>query len=128
VLGPGAAGSYQVTTEQPSTGKHAAQLSLSSGAGAWSALSLRQSGLRLDNGITYRVSLWARSTGPRDIRVRVTTAVGEVIASRILSIDATWRPVTFDVTAIGTIDGAALVIETGIASQTVWLDDVGFGP
>jgi hypothetical protein len=127
VVGTGAAGSYEVTTEQPSSGKQAASLSLSSGAGPWSALSLRQGGLRLDNGITYHVSLWARSTGPRDIRVRVTTAVAEVIASRILSIDSTWRLVSFDVTAIGTVEGAVLVIETGISGQTVWLDDVGFG-
>jgi len=128
VLGTGASGSYTITTDDPASGTSAALLSLTGGVGPWSAASLRQGGLRLDNGAVYHVQVWARSNGPRDIRVRVTSGLGEVIASRILTIGTDWSQVGFDVTPIGSVDGASLVIETGISPQPVWLDDLGLGP
>ena len=128
VLAGSATGSFTVTTDDPASGAADGLITLSSGAGPWSAASLSQGGLQLDNGTNYHVRVWARSTGPRDIRVRVTTGLGEVIASRILSIGAEWTEVAFDLTAIGTLTDASLVVETGISSQPVWLDDLGIGP
>ncbi|MEO5884442.1 MAG: carbohydrate binding domain-containing protein [Candidatus Limnocylindrales bacterium] len=127
VLGAGAAGAYTITGQEPRSGDNAAQLTLSSGAGPWSAASLRQGSLRLTNGATVRVSLWARSTGPRNIRLRITTSLGEIIASRILPVDATWRQVSFDVTPIGSVEDAVLMIEVGQSDEPVWVDDVGLG-
>ena len=66
-------------------GAHAGRITLTSGGGASSAATLRQSGLQLGNGGAYQVGLWARSTAPRDIRVRVTNELGQVLVSRTLT-------------------------------------------
>lgn len=128
VLGVGASGTFTVTGQGTASGSSAGEITLTGGSGPWSAASLRQGGLRLDNGTLYHVIVTARAAAPRDIRVRVTTPAGAVIASRILSIGTTWAPVGFDLTAIGTVIDARLVIETGVVDGTVWLDDLVVAP
>lgn len=128
VLGNGASGSFTITDQDTASGDAAGMITLTGGVGPWSAASLRQGGLRLDNGTIYHVIVTARAAAPRDIRVRLTTPAGAVIGSRILTIGTTWTPVGFDVTAIGSVDDAVLLIETGLADGTVWLDDLAVAP
>lgn len=127
VLGPGASGAFDVVSDEVHSGEGAALIAQSSSPGAWSDIALRQDGIRLENGTTVRVQLWARSTAARNIRVRITTGLGEIVASRILPIDTSWSLVSFDLTAIGTITDAVLTIEAGLSGQPVWIDDLSVG-
>lgn len=126
-VGPGASGTFRIVSDDVHSGTGAARIVVTGGTGPWSAGSLRQDGLVFANGSTVTVSMWVHSTAVRDIRIRVTTGLGEVIASRIETVDATWRWVTFDFTAIGRVDDASLVIEIGRSGEPVWIDDVGVG-
>jgi hypothetical protein len=88
---------------------------------------VEQGGLTLESGTTYVVSLAVRSTAARDIRIRLSTELGEVIASRVLPVTTTWTTVSFQVTPIGSFQDVTLLIEIGASSQRIWLDDIGLG-
>ena len=127
VLAPGAAGTFDRTTTDHFSGAASAVVTVTTGAGSPSAASVQQGGLTLESGQTYRVSLAVRSTAPRDIRIRLSTDLGEVIASRVLPVTATWTTVSFLVTPIGQFQNVTLEVEVGASSQRIWLDDVSLG-
>lgn len=127
VLASGAAGTFERTTVDPYSGHASAVVTVTGGAGPWSALSVEQGGLTLESGVTYRVSLAVRSTAAREIRIRLSTALGEVIASRVLPVTATWTTVSFQVTPIGRFQDVTLQIEAGASGQRIWMDDVSLG-
>lgn len=127
VLAPGAAGTLERTTIEPFAGKGSAVVTVTSGAGAPSAASVEQGGLTLESGRTYVVSLAVRSTAAREIRIRLTTGLGEVIASRVLSVTSSWTTVSFPVTPIGQFRDVRLQVEVGASSQQIWLDEVSLG-
>jgi len=81
----------------------------------------------LENGRTYVISLAVRSTADREIRIRLTTGLGEVIASRVVSVTASWATQTFTVTPIGQFRDVRLQVEVGASGQRIWLDDVALG-
>jgi carbohydrate binding protein with CBM4/9 domain len=127
VLAPGAAGTLERTTAQPFAGKGSALVTITNGAGTPSALSVEQGGLTLENGRTYVVSLAVRSTADREVRIRLTTGLGEVIASRVVSVTASWATQSFTVTPIGQFRDVRLQVEVGASGQRIWLDDVALG-
>jgi hypothetical protein len=125
--GLGATAAFDVTNESPHGGTGVGRITIASGAGAWSAATLSQSGLQLSNGQAAQLTLWARSTVPRDIRVRVTNELGQVLLSRTFSLTADWQPFTATLTTIGEVRDGSLLIETGASAEPVWLDDLTFG-
>ena len=127
VLAPGAAGTLERTTTDHFSGAASAVVIVTAGVGSPSAASVEQGGLTLESGQTYRVSLAVRSTAPRDIRIRLSTDLGEVIASRVLPVSATWTTVSFLVTPIGQFQDVTLQVEVGASGQRIWLDDVSLG-
>jgi hypothetical protein len=124
VLAPGAAGTLQRTTTDHFTGTASGVVDITAGAGSPSAVSVEQGGLSLSNGVTYHVSLAVKSTAAREIRVRLVTAIGEVIASRVLPVGTTWATASFDVTPIGRYSDVTLKLEVGASGQRIWMDDV----
>jgi hypothetical protein len=74
--------------------------------------------------VTYHVSLAVKSIAAREIRVRLVTVLGEVIASRVLPVTTTWVTVSFEVTPIGRYEDVTLELEVGASSQRIWIDDV----
>jgi hypothetical protein len=125
--GVGATAAFDVTNEAPHGGTGVGHITIASGAGAWSAATLSQGGLQLSNGQAAQLTLWARSTAPRDIRVRVTNELGQVLLSRTFSLTADWQPFTATLTTIGEVRDGSLLIETGASAEPVWLDDLSFG-
>ena len=124
MLGPGAAGTLERTTTDHFTGTAAAVVDITAGAGPPSAVSVEQGGLSLSNGVTYHVSLAVKSIAAREIRVRLVTGLGEVIASRVLPVGTTWATVSFEVTPLGRYSDVTLKLEVGASGQRIWMDDV----
>lgn len=124
VLAPGVSGTFVRTTVDPYAGSASAVVSPDGGVGPLSGLTVEQGGLTLESGVSYQVSLAVRSTAAREIRIRLSTTLGEVIASRVLAVTSTWTMVSFPVTPIGRFQDVTLQIETGGSAQGIWLDDV----
>jgi hypothetical protein len=124
VLAAGAAGTLERTTTDHFSGLASGVVDITAGAGTPSAVSVEQGGLSLSNGVTYRVSLAVRTTAAREIRIRLVTGLGEVIASRVLPVSTNWTTVSFELTPIGGYQDVTLHIEVGASSQRFWMDDV----
>jgi Carbohydrate binding domain len=124
VLASGAAGTLERTTIEHFTGTASGVVDITAVAGSPSAVSVEQGGLSLSNGVTYHVSLAVKSTAAREIRVRLVTGLGEVIASRVLPVTTTWVTVSFEVTPIGRYSDVTLKLEVGASGQRIWMDDV----
>ena len=127
VLAPGAAGTLERTVADHFAGSASAVVSVTGPVGPPSAVSVEQGGLTLTNGVTYTVSMAVRSTAPREIRVRLSTPLGQVIASRVLPVTSTWTVVAFEVTPIGGYQDVTMHIEVGASSQRIWLDALSLG-
>jgi Carbohydrate binding domain len=126
-LAPGAEGTFDRTTTEPSSGTASAVVAVTGPIGPQSDVSVEQGGLTLSNGVTYTVSLAVRATAAREIRVRLSTPLGEVIASRVLPVTTIWSTVAFQVTPIGDFEDVTIHIEVGASSQRIWLDAVSLG-
>lgn len=124
VLAPGVAGTLVRATVDPYAGSASAVVTPDDGVSPLSGLSVEQGGLTLESGVTYQVSLAVRSAAAREIRIRLSTTLGEVIASRVLPVTSTWTVLSFPVTPIGRFQDVTLQIEAGGSGQGVWLDDV----
>lgn len=127
VLATGAAGTLERTTTDHFSGVAAAVVTVTAGAGSPSTVSMEQGGLTLESGQTYVMSLAVRSAADREIRVRLSTGLGEVIASRVLPVTTTWTVVSFPVTPIGRFQDVTLMVEVGASNQRIWLDNVSLG-
>ncbi len=127
VLAPGASGALERTVADHFAGSASAMVSVTGPIGAPSAVSVEQGGLTLTNGVTYTVSMAVRSTATRELRVRLSTPLGEVIASNVLPVTTTWTVVSFQVTPIGSYQDVTLHLEVGASGQRIWLDVVSLG-
>jgi carbohydrate binding protein with CBM4/9 domain len=127
VLAPGAAGTFERTVADHFAGSASAVVSVTGPVGPPSAVTVEQGGLTLSSGVTYTVSMAVRSTAARDIRVRLSTPTGQVIASRVLPVTSTWTTVSFEVTPIGGYQDVTMHIEAGASSQRIWLDALSLG-
>ena len=125
VLSGNAQASPSADSQLPHAGKISARIDITvPGAIPW--ISLQQGGLTIEAGSNYNVSLWARSTAPRQIRVRITGPTGQVLGngSYVASIGPAWSVVTFSMQSIVQTSSAVLAIDVGGSAETVWLDDV----
>jgi hypothetical protein len=70
--------------------------------------------------------LWARSTAPRQIRVRVIGPGGQTLGNGTspFVITPTWAVLTFTMTSIVPTDNGSIAIDVGGSGETVWVDDV----
>lgn len=127
VLATGAAGTLERTTTDHFSGAASAVVTVTAGAGSPSTVSVEQGGLTLESGQTYVMSIAVRSAADREIRIRLSTGLGEVIASRVLPVTTTWTIVSFPVTPIGRFQNVTLMVEVGASGQRIWLDDVSLG-
>jgi cell division septation protein DedD len=125
--GSGVSAAFDVTDEAPHGGTKVGRITIAAGAGDWSAATLSQAGIQLSNGQTRQLTIWARASAPRDIRVRVTNELGQVLLSRTFSVTTEWQGFTATLTAIGEVRDGSLLIETGASAEPVWLDDLSFG-
>lgn len=88
-------------------------------------IALQQGGLTIEAAGIYRVSLWARSTTTRQIRIRITTAGGQTLGdgTNLFTIGPDWAPLTFDASSFLGSDSAVFAIEVGQGGEPVWVDD-----
>lgn len=98
------------------------------GSAAYSGISLRQSGLRIEAGRQYTLTLWVRGEAAREVRVRIASTVGASYLARTAPVSAMWSPVTFPFIAPATDTNAVLEIDLGRSDVTTWIDSVSFRP
>jgi hypothetical protein len=120
----------------PHSGKAAARIDISAFDGIPQAISLQQTGVTLEQGAKYRVSIALRSSANRAVRVRVTSSTppAQTYATQSLLVGTTWTVQTFEFTTAVGGSGRLFTIEVGQAGGSVWIDDVSiarvspFGP
>ena len=127
-VGLGAQASLAADTTAPAAGTTAAVVDITVGSAAYSGISLRQPGMRIEVGRHYLLTLWMRSETTRDIRVRITSTAGNSYVARTATVGPAWAPITFPIIASGTDQNAVLEIDLGRSDVTTWLDSVSFRP
>lgn len=98
------------------------------GSPAYSGVSLRQPGVRLEAGRQYTLSLWVRAESARDIRISISSTFGASYLARTASATSAWSHVVFPFTASVTDLNATLEIDLGRSDLTTWVDTVSFRP
>jgi hypothetical protein len=127
-VGLGAQASLAADTNAPSAGTTAAVVDITVGSPAYSGISLRQPGMRIEVGRHYLLTMWMRSETTREIRVRITSTAGNSYVARTATVGPAWAPITFQIIAPGTDQNAVLAIDLGRSDVTTWLDSVSFRP
>ncbi len=127
-VGLGGQASLAADTSAPAAGTTAAVVDITVGSPAYSGISLRQPGLRIEVGRHYLLTLWMRSETAREIRVRITSTAGNSYVARTATVGPAWAPITFPIIASGTDQNAVLAIDLGRSDVTTWLDSVSFRP
>jgi hypothetical protein len=89
-------------------------------------ISLQQHGLSIVGGATYHVTLYAKSTAPRQILVRIVGPSGQTLGdgSQEFQIGTSWGLYYLDMSSFLSTDNAYIAIDMGGTGETVWLDDV----
>ena len=126
LVATGSAATVTADTTAPASGKTAARVDISTGSPAYGGISLQQAGLQIEAGGVYTVSLAARATDAREIRVRITSTSGETYAPELIVIGKAWAKSTFTFTASVTDPNAVIAIDFGRWDQTTWIDAVSF--
>ena len=67
-------------TTAPASGKIAARLDITTGSPAYGGISLQQGGLHIEAGGVYVISLSTRAAAAREVRVRITSSIGDFIS------------------------------------------------
>ncbi|HET9754981.1 MAG TPA: hypothetical protein VFP66_00650 [Candidatus Limnocylindrales bacterium] len=127
-VGLGGQASLAADTSAPSAGTTAAVVDITVGSPAYSGISLRQPGMRIEVGRHYLLTMWMRSEIAREIRVRITSTAGNSYVARTATVGPAWAPITFQIIAPGTDQNAVLAIDLGRSDVTTWLDSVSFRP
>jgi len=127
-VGQGAQASLAADISAPAAGTTAARVDIAVGSAAYSGISLRQPGLRIEAGRQYTLTLWVRAETAREIRVRIGSTVGASYLARTATVSPVWSPVTFPFIAPATDASAVLEIDLGRSDVTTWVDSVSFRP
>jgi len=127
-VGHGAQASPAADTSAPAAGTTAARVDIAVGSAAYSGISLRQPGLRIEAGRQYTLTLWVRAETAREVRVRIASTVGASYLARTATVSPVWSPVTFPFIAPATDANAVLEIDLGRSDVTTWIDSVSFRP
>jgi hypothetical protein len=113
-------------TTAPASGKVAARLDITTGSPAYGGISLQQGGLHIEAGGVYVISLSTRAAAAREVRVRITSSIGDSYLTRVLTAGVAWTKSSITFTAPVTDPDAVLAIDFGRWDQTTWIDAVSF--
>jgi hypothetical protein len=107
------------------TGSFSARIDISAPSGKRAGIAFQQGGLTVEAAAIYHVSLFARSTTQREIRIRITSATGQTLGNgtNLFTIGPDWVPLAFDFSSILGDTEAVFAIELGQGAETVWVDD-----
>jgi hypothetical protein len=113
-------------SQQPHSGKLSARIDISVPTSSQAFVSLQQPGLKIVSSANYRITLWARSTAPRQIRVRILGPSGQTLGNgtQVFTITPTWTVLLLPMTSIVPTDNGSIAIDVGGSGETVWVDDV----
>lgn len=127
-VAPGASATLAADPVAPAAGTTSAKVDIAIQSAAYSGVSLRQPGLRLEAGRLYTLSVWVRAEFARDIRIRIGSTAGASYLARTAPATSVWTQVVFPFTASVTDANAALEIDLGRSDVTIWIDTVSFRP
>jgi hypothetical protein len=123
VVSPGRA----TLTGEPGAGVRqsaAARVDIAAGSDARTGIALTTTGIGLQQGAAYTVSLAVRAAEAREIRVRLAGGGDLTYVARVFTVGTSWTVLTFDVSQLVTDPAARLSIDLGRSAATVWFDDV----
>jgi hypothetical protein len=127
-VAPGASATLVPDPVQPAAGMSSAKVDIGISSAAFSGVSLRQPGIRLEAGRLYTLSLWVRAEVVRDIRIRIGSTAGASYLARTAPATTAWVQVVLPFTAPVTDANASLEIDLGRSDETTWIDTVSFRP
>lgn len=121
-----AQGALASDTTTPHGGKVSARIDVTATDGIPQSIYLKQDGVTIEQGATYRVSIALRSNVSRQVRIRVTsaTAPDRTYVSLAPFVGPTWAVQTYDVPTFVGGSGLVFRIEVGQVGGSVWIDDV----
>ncbi len=105
-------------------GSTAARVDITTGSPARAGISLVSPAISLERGTSYLVEVWARSAGPRDVRVSLADGAGQISSARNFTIAQSWTRLTFDLTQLHADPSVMLRLDLGRSNATVWFDNV----
>ena len=113
----------------PGGGRVSARIDVAAPSNRQIDVSEQQAGLTIEAGAYYRITLSARGTAIRDIRIRIIGADGQLLGngSKVFEIGTAWAPYSFDMTSFAPATNASIAIDVGGNGGSVWLDDVSVG-
>ncbi len=105
-------------------GSTAARVDITTGSLARAGISLVSPAISLERGTSYLVEVWARSAGPREVRVSLADGAGQISSARNFTIAESWTRLTFDLTQLHADPSVMLRLDLGRSDATVWFDNV----
>jgi hypothetical protein len=125
VTDPAAAATVAVDGSVHHSGSFSARVDISAPSGRRAGIALQQGDLAIDAAGIYRVSLYARSSAARDMRVRITSESGQTLGNgtNLFTIGPDWTLLTFEFSSLLGDPAAVFAIELGGGGETVWVDD-----
>lgn len=127
-LGQGAAATLSADTAKPGAGRTSARVDITSGSPAYSGISLRQAGLTLEAGRLYTLTVSARASVAREVRIRVASTTGASYVNRIAQVGTAWTSVQIVFTAGVGDPNAVLELDLGRDQAATLFDAVSFRP
>lgn len=108
------------------TGKFSARVDIAAPSNRLIAVSEQQGGLTIEAGAYYQVTVSAKATAIRDIRIRIIGSEGQLLGngSNVVQVGTTWAPYTFPMTSFAPDSNASIAIDVGGNGGSVWIDDV----
>ena len=109
------------------SGTASARIDIASTSGTNWHIMFHQDDLSLQDGVTYDVTFWAKSSAPRNITLSALKSSGGSDPYGLLehvAIDTEWQEYTVSFEANTTASDAKLQFSLGETSDSVWLDDV----
>jgi hypothetical protein len=127
VVMPGNAASLIRDMGDPQSGMVSARIDIDTTSGTNWHIMFYQDDLSLQQGVTYDVTFWAKSSAPRYITLSALKSSGGSDNYGLLehvTIDTGWQEYTVSFEATATVKDAKLQFSLGETSDNVWLDDV----
>ena len=122
--------SAQAVTVQDGTtaasGKYSARVDIAAPSNRLLAVSEQQGGFAIEAGAYYQVTVSAKATAIRDIRIRIIGSGGQLLGngSNVVQVGTAWATYTFPMTSFAPDANASIAIDVGGNGGSVWLDDV----
>lgn len=122
----GAKASFRPVRSDKHEGLSSALLEIAASNADWH-VSVNQGGLKIERGVTYELSFWARSDTPHPLTVALSKDAPDwrnYGLSENISISPSWKQYFFHFYARETTADARLQLMAGAKTGSVWIDDV----